>query len=214
MESSITTIAMPNLYRSTSFETTTPPTIHEEQPIPMPIYSSNAFLSYTLLITTSILTDTILLLLCTAYWGAECHRCCCRFSARVCAHIIVTWMIFKLELRTTRDLFESLNNIFHLHEFQLNQVEIMNAALTNFDCFVLMSTGSGKSLCFQLPATLTESVTIAISPLKSLMLDQVTKLQALGIEARNLSGDLTDEEKNDIYNGLNKSPPLPTEFRI
>lgn len=75
--------------------------------------------------------------------------------------------------------------------FRPLQEDIINTIVSGKDCLVLMPTGAGKSLCYQVPALMLEGVTLVISPLVSLMQDQVSQLQARGITAEYLHSGLT-----------------------
>lgn len=91
-----------------------------------------------------------------------------------------------------------LQSIFGYQSFRQGQQEVIDAVLSGQDCLVVMTTGSGKSLCYQVPALCLESITLVISPLISLMKDQVDQLVANGVEAAYLNSTQTVEEQQSI----------------
>ena len=103
--------------------------------------------------------------------------------------------LLRRDYNFSETVFKTLRAKFGIHKFRPNQLPSVNAALLNMDCFVLMPTGGGKSLCYQLPAVCKSGVTVVVSPLISLIHDQVTKLKGLGIPADHLSGDDWNRQK-------------------
>ena len=77
-------------------------------------------------------------------------------------------------------------NVFGLHSYRPLQEEIIRCSLSGEDCLVILPTGGGKSLCYQLPAVVQEGFTLVVSPLLSLMHDQVLNLRAQGVHAEML----------------------------
>ncbi|KIX03750.1 uncharacterized protein Z518_07303 [Rhinocladiella mackenziei CBS 650.93] len=111
----------------------------------------------------------------------------------------------------SKDVASALRKRFHLHGFRHNQLEAINATLSGKDAFVLMPTGGGKSLCYQLPSIVqsgrTHGVTVVVSPLLSLMQDQVDHLQKLNIQAYLVNGDTTSEHRRYVFTALRASKP-------
>ena len=104
-----------------------------------------------------------------------------------------------------------LKDRFRMKGFRHNQLQAINATLAGQDAFVLMPTGGGKSLCYQLPAVVrtgrTRGVTIVVSPLLSLMQDQVDHMKALGIQAVAFNGECSSEYKRQVMSAFNERSP-------
>lgn len=92
-----------------------------------------------------------------------------------------------------------LNNVFGYEDFRPLQEEIISQVLNKENALVIMPTGGGKSLCYQIPALLFDGLTIVVSPLISLMKDQVEQLQQYDIPALYLNSSLSpDEYKRNV----------------
>src|SRR6266566_8472335 len=89
------------------------------------------------------------------------------------------------------DLRQHLQDLFGLDDFRIAQREVIEDVLRGKDVLCVMPTGAGKSLCYQLPAAVSGGLTIVVSPLISLMEDQVQQLRDEGIAASMLNSSLT-----------------------
>ncbi|MDJ0708175.1 MAG: DNA helicase RecQ [Leptolyngbyaceae cyanobacterium MO_188.B28] len=97
---------------------------------------------------------------------------------------------------------KALKHFFGYDDFRLNQRPVIEEVLKNQDVLVVMPTGGGKSLCYQLPALLKLGVTVVVSPLIALMQDQVEALQDNGISATFLNSSLNSEESRSRQEAL------------
>ncbi|WP_456296533.1 ATP-dependent DNA helicase RecQ [Vibrio sp. AK197] len=95
-----------------------------------------------------------------------------------------------------------LETVFGYQTFRDGQREVINAAVAGKDALVIMPTGGGKSLCYQIPALVRDGLTLVISPLISLMKDQVDQLKANGVAAECINSTIPREELMTIYNRL------------
>ncbi len=101
-------------------------------------------------------------------------------------------------------IFKKLEAVFGYKKFRPLQEEIINRTIAGKDSLVLMPTGGGKSMCFQIPALCLEGITIVVSPLISLMKDQVQALQSNGVKASFFNSSLSPfEEKEVIQDAIN-----------
>ena len=97
------------------------------------------------------------------------------------------------------DQYEALKYYFGHSQFRQGQEALINAILSGRDVLGIMPTGGGKSLCYQIPALVLEGVTVVISPLISLMKDQVAALSEAGIQAAYLNSTLTPQQMQLVY---------------
>lgn len=100
---------------------------------------------------------------------------------------------------------EILKKRFGYDAFRLNQEAVINSVLDGKDTFVLMPTGGGKSLCYQIPALLMEGIALVVSPLIALMKDQVDALRVNGIDAAYINSSLTYSQQSEILNRVRKN---------
>ncbi len=100
------------------------------------------------------------------------------------------------------DALGTLQNTFGYDDFRTPQAEVIDSLIEGHDALVLMPTGGGKSLCYQIPAMVRKGCGIVISPLIALMKDQVDALQELGVRANFLNSTLDNETVWEIERAL------------
>jgi len=102
------------------------------------------------------------------------------------------------------DALDILQNIYGYDQFRGQQQEIVESVIRGKDALVLMPTGGGKSLCYQIPSLARHGTGIIVSPLIALMQDQVDALKALNLHAAFINSSLDAKQINDIENSLLK----------
>jgi ATP-dependent DNA helicase RecQ len=132
---------------------------------------------------------------------------------KICYFKLLNWTLrlFKIMIETKKSLFDNLQNFFGFDNFKGEQEAIITNILAGNDTFVIMPTGGGKSMCYQLPALMSDGTAIVISPLIALMKNQVDQLRAFGGSdsiAHFLNSSLTKADigrvKEDVLAGKTK----------
>ena len=100
------------------------------------------------------------------------------------------------------DKAQLLQRVFGYDQFRPGQEALIDGVLSGRDVFGIMPTGGGKSMCYQIPALLLPGITLVVSPLISLMRDQVMALKAAGIQAAFINSTLTASQLHAVYRNL------------
>src|SRR5215472_10818443 len=110
---------------------------------------------------------------------------CCRLELRTCSRLLLS-----TAASNPGNPSDILRSVFGFSSFRVNQEAVCRAAIAGRDLLLVMPTGSGKSLCYQLPALARGGTALVISPLIALMEDQAAKLQALGLRVARIHSGL------------------------
>src|SRR5207302_3016680 len=97
-----------------------------------------------------------------------------------------------------------LRTTFGFESFRAGQEEVIDTVLSGHDVLAVMPTGSGKSLCYQLPALLRDGLTIVVSPLIALMRNQVAQLRGYGVAAASLNSSNDFDENRTILEQIGR----------
>jgi ATP-dependent DNA helicase RecQ len=95
-----------------------------------------------------------------------------------------------------------LQTVYGHPAFRSMQEKVIDAAVAGRDVIALMGTGVGKTVCYQIPVLLSKGVGVVISPLKALVQDQIDALEALGITAAAINGEVQGYDRENVFNGL------------
>lgn len=99
-----------------------------------------------------------------------------------------------------KSAYDVLSRVYGYHSFRDRQLEIITTVLQKKDCLIIMPTGGGKSICYQIPAIINPGFALVVSPLISLMKDQVDQLVMNGISSACYHSGMTRLEQNDVMN--------------
>lgn len=114
--------------------------------------------------------------------------------------------MLKKNLRTDQSkLKKNLRRTFGLQSLRPGQEQVIQNVLDGRDTLVIMPTGGGKSLCYQLPALSLPGITLVVSPLISLMKDQVEKLEEIGVEAGQVNSSLSVQEETEALQNISEA---------
>ncbi|XP_077357391.1 ATP-dependent DNA helicase Q1 isoform X2 [Festucalex cinctus] len=102
----------------------------------------------------------------------------------------------------SKDVTQHLKDSFHLSEFRPLQLRAINLTLSGKDLFLVMPTGRGKSLCYQLPAISSDGFTLVVTPLISLMEDQIMYLKSINVAAEMLNASSSKEHSKSVLAGM------------
>jgi ATP-dependent DNA helicase RecQ len=106
--------------------------------------------------------------------------------------------------RRFQEVLVALERVYGFKELRAGQGRVIRAALEGRDVLAVMPTGAGKSLTYQLPALVTDGLTLVVSPLIALMKDQVQALEARGVRAKALHSGLSDADTLEVLSGLSR----------
>ncbi|CAB4024997.1 RNA-directed DNA polymerase from transposon X-element, partial [Paramuricea clavata] len=95
-----------------------------------------------------------------------------------------------------------LQTIFGYEKFKGRQEEAIDAILSGSDCLIILPTGAGTTLCYSIPAIIAGGLTVVISPLLSLMLDQVQHLRSKGLNVADINSSVADDDQNTIIHNM------------